>query len=524
MHDMTAKKAAADSGRPASELFRSTTSSFRPRLGCAGARRSNVPLFAFEYGDTGAGTDVGIAHNWAAFDAIKIAPRYGVMPTLPPVEVELFGTQLLPRRSASRRWAGRRWCGRAPILLMAKAAQRARVPYTLGVAGGATIEEAAKVAPDVFWLQLYRFWQDDHEIGFDLVRRAQAADVKVLALTLDVPVRTTRSRETYAGLARRIPPQCAHDLRNDGAAEMAAGACCATAIRALPRSANMPGREPAPTRSSPLRAPRMGGAFSWEEVARYRDALERPDGGQRHPASGRRGEGGVARHRGHLGVEPRRPADRGAGALDRRAAGGRRGGRQEGDLVLDSGIRSGQDVMRALALGANAAFAGKVVSLGGRPRSGDEGPDYLIDLYIDELRASLGQIGARSLAEARLATRSPPRRSGVSEPQRAAKRAQALALRRIIARDGFITSLTCARSGDLRRRRYKGRLFPGPACRRLPSRFEHVAPRRQSGAPQRHGARGRAGARRRQQHRHRQHRQYRRRRAGAGQGPRDVCR
>ena len=56
-------------------------------------------------------------------------------------------------------------------LLMAKAAQRARVPYTLGVAGGATIEEVAEVAPDVFWLQLYRFYQNDHAIGFDLIKR-----------------------------------------------------------------------------------------------------------------------------------------------------------------------------------------------------------------------------------------------------------------------------------------------------------------------------------------------------------------
>ena len=51
----------------------------------------NVPLFAFEYGDTGAGNDVGIAHNWAALDAVEIVPRYGVMPTLPPVDVKLFG-------------------------------------------------------------------------------------------------------------------------------------------------------------------------------------------------------------------------------------------------------------------------------------------------------------------------------------------------------------------------------------------------------------------------------------------------
>ena len=92
---------------------------------------------------------------------------------------------------------------------MAKAAQRARIPYTLSVAGGATIEDVAAAAPDVFWLQLYRFWHDDHKIGFDLMRRAQAVDVKVLTLTLDVPVRTTRSRETYAGLAGEFRPTCA---------------------------------------------------------------------------------------------------------------------------------------------------------------------------------------------------------------------------------------------------------------------------------------------------------------------------
>jgi (S)-mandelate dehydrogenase len=72
-------------------------------------------------------------------------------------------------------------------------------------------------------------------------------------------------------------------------------------------------------------------------------------------------------------------------------------------ILIDSGVRSGQDVMRALALGADAAFAGKSF-LWAVAAVGDEGPDYLIDLYIDELRASLGQIGARSLVEARAAT------------------------------------------------------------------------------------------------------------------------
>jgi L-lactate dehydrogenase (cytochrome) len=69
-------------------------------------------------------------------------------------------------------------------------------------------------------------------------------------------------------------------------------------------------------------------------------------------------------------------------------------------IVIDSGVRSGQDVMRALTLGADAAFAGKSF-LWAVGALGDEGPAQLIDLYIDELRASLGQIGAMSPDEAR---------------------------------------------------------------------------------------------------------------------------
>ena len=52
----------------------------------------------------------------------------------------------------------------------------------------------------MFWFQLYRFANNDHHVGFDLVRRADAAGAHVLMLTLDVPVRTTRSREVAVGI------------------------------------------------------------------------------------------------------------------------------------------------------------------------------------------------------------------------------------------------------------------------------------------------------------------------------------
>src|ERR1700680_3126399 len=56
----------------------------------AGARR-HAPRFAFEYMDGGAGADTGIAHNWAALDAVELVPRYGVMTSLPPIGVEVVG-------------------------------------------------------------------------------------------------------------------------------------------------------------------------------------------------------------------------------------------------------------------------------------------------------------------------------------------------------------------------------------------------------------------------------------------------
>jgi L-lactate dehydrogenase (cytochrome) len=69
-------------------------------------------------------------------------------------------------------------------------------------------------------------------------------------------------------------------------------------------------------------------------------------------------------------------------------------------VIFDSGVRGGLDVVRAMSLGANAAFAGKAF-LWGLGALGAEGPAHTIELFMDEIRSSLGQIGARNWAEAR---------------------------------------------------------------------------------------------------------------------------
>src|SRR5258707_15548438 len=170
--------------------------------------RRHVPSFAFEYMDGGAGADGGIARNWDALDAVELVPRYGITTALPPVDVQLFGKRysapigVAPMGGPSLVFPG-------ADQLLAAACQRANLPYTLGLVGCMTVERAAEIAPDVLWFQLYRCSRNEHAIGFDLVKRAQACGVGVLVLTVDVPVRSTRSREVAVGITSPFKP----DLR-----------------------------------------------------------------------------------------------------------------------------------------------------------------------------------------------------------------------------------------------------------------------------------------------------------------------
>jgi (S)-mandelate dehydrogenase len=361
-----------------------------------------VPRFAFEYGDTGAGDDVGIAHNWAALDGVTIVPRYGVTAVSPPVGVELFGTKyaapigVAPIGGPSIVWPG-------ADLIMARAAQAARVPYVLSVVGGATVEQVAEAAPDVAWFQIYRFAGDDHRMGFDLVRRAQTAGIKVLTLTVDTPVRTVRSRETYAGLGGEFHP----NARMIWEMLMRPRWLLALLRNGYPRFASMQhyaaGKATKkPTTNDIIRFARseMGGAFLWDEIARYRDAWKGPMAlkGILHPEDAEKAvalgiDGIWVSNHGGRQIEALVPTIDALPGIASVVGG-------KATVLFDSGIRSGQDVMRALALGAKAAFAGKSF-LWAIAALGEEGPGQLIDLYINELRGSLGQIGAQSPDDAR---------------------------------------------------------------------------------------------------------------------------
>jgi (S)-mandelate dehydrogenase len=364
------------------------------------AARRRLPHFAFAYGDGGSGKDdAGIRRNWTALDAVELVPRYGVMPSLPPCEVELFGRSfsapigVAPMGGPAIVWPG-------ADLYLARAAQRARIPYVLGMAGGATVEQIAAVAPDVFWFQLYRAAGTNHAIGFDLVRRAAAVNCHALVLTLDVPVRTTRAREVVVGLGgtafRPGPVMLAQMLR-------APGWTYALWQNGIPRFENLrsyAGENASINEVIAFARREMGGGFTWEEVALYR---ERWKGilivkGILHPQDA---EKAVA-----LGVDGLFVSNHGGrqiealpAAIDALPAIVRQVGKRA-TVMMDSGIRSGSDVVRAYALGADAAFAGKAF-LWGLGALGEAGPEHVIDLLIEETQSALGQLGARTPQEVR---------------------------------------------------------------------------------------------------------------------------
>jgi len=363
------------------------------------AARRRLPHFAFEYGDGGSGKDdAGIKRNWAALDAVELVPRYGVMPSLPPCDIELFGRRyaapigVAPMGAPAIVWPG-------ADMHLARAAQRARIPYTLGMAGSATIEQIAAIAPDVCWFQLYRVARNDHAVGFDLVRRAAATDCHALVLTLDVPVRTTRAREVAVGLGERLRPNLKMTM------QIARSPAWIMALRkyGIPRFANLRSYAGAGASINDVidfGRREMGGAFTWEEVAKYRDRWQKTFivKGILHPQDAEKAvslgvDGLFVSNHGGRQIEAL-PAPIDALPAIVRQVGNR------ATVMMDSGVRSGTDVVRAYALGAAAAFAGKAF-LWGLGALGEEGPSHVIDLLIEETQSALGQLGAHTPDEAR---------------------------------------------------------------------------------------------------------------------------
>lgn len=357
--------------------------------------RGRVPRFGFDFVDGGANEEYCVARNVSAFQAIELLPHYCIDGKV-TTDTELFGRKYAaPIGVAPMGSAGLMWPGAEK--LFAAEAQRRRIPYVLATPGNASIEEIAAIAPDVFWFQLYRFPDNDHAITFDLVRRAHEAGAHVLVPTVDSAGKSKRPRDIRNGCRVPFPinPWTTWQVLTSPAwtMQLLRNGMPITA-NLIPYAANA-----SQNATAEVMQVRSGGSHTWEELKRLRDRWKRPFvvKGILHPQDAERavalGADGiwVSNHGG-------RHFDGAPAAIDVlpaivSAVGSR------ASVMIDSGIRGGLDVIRALALGAKFCFTGRcfAYALGAL---GEAGAPHVADLFFDEIKTELLHVGAQSVADA----------------------------------------------------------------------------------------------------------------------------
>jgi len=269
-----------------------------------------------------------------------------------------------------------------------RVAERVGIPYALSTMGTTSIEEVAAAGPKARkWFQLY-VWRD-RAAADDLIGRARAAGYEALVLTVDVPIAGARLRDVRNGFS--IPPALTVKTVLDLAAHPAWWGNLLT--------------------TAPLE---FASLSSWEgTVADMIDALFDPTMTMADLEWIRSRWDGPLVIKGIQTVpDARAVVDAGADALVLSNHGGRQLDRapvplrllpetvaavgDRAEVLLDTGVMTGGDVVAAVALGAKAVLVGRAY-LYGLMAGGERGVQRAADILADEVRRTMALLGARTV-------------------------------------------------------------------------------------------------------------------------------
>jgi (S)-mandelate dehydrogenase len=362
----------------------------------AGMARRRLPAFAWEYVHGGSEDEITLGDNRRAFAAWGWQPR-----TLVDVDVRHSRTQLLghpvelPMAIAPTGYNGMLW--RDGDIALARAAASRGIPFTLSTVSCTSLEALVAAVPDVrLWFQLYVL--DDEAVRNDMLERATQAGVETLMVTTDTVVLGRREWDSRSYVnPRRLA--LAHMLD--------AGLHPQWAYRALwpqglPTLGNLVKYLPKEQQSAGSAAgyinQRMTRRLTWEVLADIR---------KRWP--------GTLLIKGILNAEDALAAKRiGADGVVVTNHGGRQLDGAPATLdalpevveavgdsihvLLDSGIRRGGDIAKAIALGAEGVLCGRA-TLYGLALGGEAGAAHAIDLLREQLHNLMAQLGRPTLEQ-----------------------------------------------------------------------------------------------------------------------------
>lgn len=362
--------------------------------------RRRLPLGIWEYLERGAEDEAGMARNRAAFDAVTFRPR--VLRRVDEIDpsTQLFGRPLpFPFAIAPTGAAGMMW--HEGDLALARAAAKAGVPFTISSASTMDLEQIA-AAGGRLWFQLY-FWAD-RDLSLAVVDRAAALGCDALFVTLDMPVPPNREyiHRNGFGTPFRLNARNLVDVMSHP--RWLAGVMGRYALAGgIPSQANLPDR----LRTKVTRAAMPGALFKqddldWDGIKALRDrwpgklvlkGILHPEDAQQAVALG--ADGVVVSNHGA------RALDSSVASIDAlpgvvQAVGGRAA------VLLDSGVRRGSDIAKALALGADMSMAGRA-PLYGLAAYGEAGVARTIEILRAEFVRTLAMLGARDCGELRRA-------------------------------------------------------------------------------------------------------------------------
>ncbi len=352
--------------------------------------RRQLPRIAFDFIDGGVDDELCLRRNREAFERHRLVPRYLRNVTMRDQSVRLFGRTYSSPIGISPTGLAGLWRPGAD-LMQAAAAREANVPFLLSSASNDALEDVVAVAPEHVWFQMY--CTSDESINADLVRRAAKAGAFALVVSVDVPVNANRERNRRNGFSRpfRMTPAVALEalghpawvlryLRTGGLPMMKNWAPYAPAGADAQQVADLYGTlTPAPM-------------VAWPHLQAIRKAWTGPllIKGLMHPQDAREAAG--------LGVDGLIVSNHGGRQLDTapspldmladiRA--------QVGDrieLILDSGVRRGSDVVIARCLGARSAIFGRP-ALHGVAAAGQRGVARVLEIMRKEIDMVMAQIG-----------------------------------------------------------------------------------------------------------------------------------
>ena len=354
--------------------------------------KKRLPQTVFEFIDGGAEDEITLRDNRAAFERIKITPRILNDVSVPDTRTYLLGKEvkapivIAPMGSCMLAWPN-------ADIAIARAAAAHGLPYTLSTMSNTAMETMADAVQGELWFQLYVL--KDRSFNEQLVERAWAAGYSALVVTVDLQAGGKRERDLKNGIS--IPLQIS--LKQVISGMTHPGWAWQMLRNGSPQFQNVKGymgQQNADLTIAAKVGQSLDAAFSWEDLSRLRDKWKGKllVKGVEHPLDAARlvtlgvDSVWISNHGGRQLDGALATADA-LPAIAKALAG-------KVDVIIDSGVRRGVDILKARALGAQAVAVGRAV-LFGAAVAGEAGARHALQILVDELQLSMKLSGVASV-------------------------------------------------------------------------------------------------------------------------------